>query len=34
MYFHENEEENFTEKDIEDLNKLLKNYNLELYDAG
>lgn len=34
MYSHENEEENFTEKDIEDLNKLLKNYNLELYDAG
>ena len=34
MYSHENEEENFTEKDIEDLNKLLKNYNLKLYDAG
>jgi len=34
MYSHENEEDNFTEKDVEDLNKLLKKYNLTLYDAG
>ena len=34
MYSHKNEEENFTEKDVEDLNKLLKKYDLTLYDAG
>ena len=34
MYSHENEEDNFTEKDVEDLNKLLKKYSLTLYDAG
>ncbi len=34
MYSHENEQDNFTEKDIEDLNRLLKKYNLTLYDAG
>lgn len=34
MYSHENEEDNFTEKDIEDLNKFLKKYSLGLHDLG